>query len=192
MPGHRVTSGERVALRTVESDDVSFVQRAFADPEIRHPLGNPVRSREAIDLSTERGTDRFLVCLEGDAVPTEMPESLPETTDGARDVPPIGQVTVRDAQYKRPELGYWLVPNVHGEGYGREAVSLAVEYAFREYDTPAIGAVAFDCNEASRGLLDSLGFDEEGRMRKFMYVDGAHRDMIQYGLLREAWKGGSA
>jgi RimJ/RimL family protein N-acetyltransferase len=36
-------------------------------------------------------------------------------------------------------------------------------------------------------LLDSLGFTEEGRIRRDMFVDGAYRDTVLYGLLREAW-----
>lgn len=180
MPGPRVASGERVTLRTVESEDVPFIQRAATNPAIRYALGNPVVNREHYELSDETGTDEFLVCLEDDAGPGQPDED---------DVTRIGQVNVMDADYKRPELGYWLVPEVHGQGYGTEAVSLVVEYVFRQYDTPAIGAQAFDSNDASRGLLESLGFTEEGRRRKFMFVDGEHRDMVQYGLLREEWAG---
>ncbi len=177
MPGARITSGERVTLRTVEAEDVPFVQRALANPELRYPMGNPVMNRDGVsDLHEDGGTDRFLVCLDDGG---ENDEDDPRK---------IGQVNVMDADYKRPELGYWLVPEVHGEGYGTEAVSLAIDYVFRAYDTPAIGAEAYDFNDASRGLLESLGFTEEGRRRKYMFVDGAHRDMVLYGLLREEWR----
>ncbi|QLH84037.1 GNAT family N-acetyltransferase [Halosimplex pelagicum] len=180
MPGARVSSGDRVTLRTVEAEDVPFLQRAGANPAIRYPLGARLRNREAIDVSEEEaGTDRLLVCLDGeDAGPGRADED---------DTRPIGAVSVECVDYRRPELGYWLVPAVHGQGYGTEAVGLAIDYVFRSYDKPAVGAGAFDHNDASRGLLESLGFTEEGRRRKFMFVDGAHRDMVQYGLLREEW-----
>jgi ribosomal-protein-alanine N-acetyltransferase len=177
MPGARVASGERVMLRTVEEEDIPFVQRSVV-PEVRYSLGNPVRSREQFELSDERGNDQFLVCLDDDAGPGRPDEGA---------VRPIGVVSVEDADWKRPELGYWLVPEVHGEGYGTEAVALVIECVFRTYDTPAIGAGAFASNDASRGLLESLGFTEEGRRRKYMFIDGEHRDMVQYGLLRQEW-----
>ena len=180
MPGARVASGERVTLRTVESEDVPFLQRAGANREIRYPLGNPVMNREQYEVSDEKGTDRFLVCVDDDAGPSAA---------DADDVRRIGQVSVEGANYRRPELGYWLVPEVHREGYGREAVELVVDYVFRQYDAPAVGAQAFDYNDASRCLLESLGFVEEGRRRKFMFVDGEHRDMVQYGLVREERRG---
>lgn len=180
MPGARIRSGERVTLRAVEREDIPFIQRAFTDPEIRYPIGNPLMSQEQIESGMEESTDRFLVCLDRNDVGPGQPDE--------DDVRRIGVVNVEDADWRRPELGYWLIPNVHGEGYGTEAVSLVIEYVFRVYDHPAVGAVAFDFNEASRGLLESLGFTEEGRIRKERFINGAYRDTIQYGLLRREWR----
>jgi ribosomal-protein-alanine N-acetyltransferase len=179
MPGARIEHGERVTLRTVEEEDVPFVQRASANPTIRYPLGSPLRNRGQVEDWDTEGSDRFLVCLDDDAGPGHPDEGA---------VRPVGVVSVEDADWKRPELGYWLVPEVHGEGYGTEAVALVVEYVFRSYDTPAIGAGAFAFNDASQGLLESLGFTKEGRRRKYMFIDGEHRDMVQYGLLRSGWR----
>ena len=180
MPGARIASGERVTLRTVEDEDTGFLQRASTNPEIRYPLGSPLKSRgEVEEWNEEHDADRFLVCLD-DAGPGQ-----PDEDD---DVRRIGVVSVEDADWKRPELGYWLVPEVHGQGYGTESVSLVVDYAFREYDTPIVAAGAFDSNDASRALLESLGFTEEGRRRKFMFVDGEYVDRVEYGLLREEWR----
>lgn len=179
MPGARVAAGERVTLRTVEDEDLPFLQRGFADPAIRYPMGNPVRNRAELEGSYEDdGGDHFVVCLDDDAGP-----GAPD--DG--DVRPVGAGHVGDVDWKRPELGYWLVPEVRGEGYGSEAVALLVEHAFRTYDAPAVGAGAYAFNDASRGLLESLGFVEEGRRRNYMFVDGEYRDMVQYGLLRSEW-----
>lgn len=179
MPGARVASGERVALRTFEREDVAFRQRGCT-ADLRHDLGARVRNRAQLEEAFEDdGADRFVVCLDA----ADAPDAGPDEGDVER----IGMVSVEDADWKRPELGYWLVPEVHREGYGSEAVSLAIDYAFRTYHTPAVGAGAFAANDASRGLLESLGFVEEGRRRKFMFVDGEHRDVVQYGLLREEW-----
>lgn len=181
MPGARITSGERVTLRTPESEDVSFVQRASANPEVRYPIGNPLRNREAIDVDYDEG-DHFLVCVDDDAGP-----GAPEEDEVRR----IGQVDVTDASWRRPTLGYWLVPEVHGEGYGTEAVSLVVDFVFRTHDHPAVGAEVYEFNEASRRLLESLGFEEEGRIRRDRFIDGRYVDTLQYGLLREDWRDGS-
>lgn len=180
MPGARISSGKRVTLRTVEREDLPFLQRSHTNPEIRYPLGSPLANREAVEeFFEDDDADRFLVCLDGE-------DAGPGTPDEG-DVERLGVVGVEDADWRRPELGYWLVPEVHGEGYGTEAVSLVVEYVFRTYDHPAVGAAAYDFNDASRGLLESLGFEEEGRVRKDRFIDGEYVDTVQYGLLREEW-----
>lgn len=181
MPGAVVSDGERVTLRTVEEEDTSFCQRAFANPRVRVPLGNPVRSRSELGnvAETDDG-DQFIVCLDGDSAGLGSPEAENTTR--------IGWVGVDDVSYRRPDLAFWLAPEFHGEGYGREAVSLLVDYTFATYDHPAVGAIAYEFNDESRGLLDSLGFEEEGRIRRDRFIDGEYIDTIQYGLLREAWR----
>ena len=182
MPGARIQRGDRIALRTVEREDVPFLQRAFANPEIRYPLGNGIhRTLEEVERRFEDDDQRqFLVCLEPE-------DAAPGAPDGD-EVRPIGAVAITGADWRRPELVYWLVPDVHGDGYGNEAVSMVLEYVFRVYDTPAVGAGVYDHNDASRGLLESLGFTEEGRLRRYMFVDGEYRDLCQYGLLRREWR----
>jgi RimJ/RimL family protein N-acetyltransferase len=182
MPGPLVERGDRVTLRTVEREDVPFLQRAFADPALRYPLGNPthVNQEQVEERFEDDSHQRFLACIDGaDATPGQPDED--ETT-------PIGVLTVVDLDWSRTDLAYWLVPEHQGEGYGAEAVSLVVDNVFRTIDTPSLGATAFDFNDASRGLLESLGFTEEGRERKARYVDGEYRDAVRYGILREEWR----
>lgn len=182
MPGARVARGECVTLRTTEEEDMRLLQRMRTNPALKVPLGNPVTSRtEMVDeWPRDDDADRFTVCLDGDG-------AGPGTPDDA-ETQPVGFVNVEDASWRRPELGYGIVQEHHGQGYGTEAVALAVDYCFRTYPHPAIGAGAFAFNDASRGLLASLGFSEEGRTRRDMFVDGEYRDMVQYCLLREEWE----
>lgn len=180
MPGAVVSRGERVCLRTGESEDLPFVQRALANPRLRYPIGNPVRSRgELEEGGAESDSDRFVVCREADPDP-DSPDD---------DVERVGVVSVSDADWRRPELGYWVAQEHQGQGYGREAVSLAVDFTFRTYDHPGVEARVFDFNDASIELLESLEFEQEGRLRDRRFIDGAYRDTLWYGLQRADWDG---
>ena len=180
MPGAVVSEGERVTLRTVEEEDRTFCQRASANPEIRVGIGNPVRSRAELgDVAEKEDGDQFLVCLDDEAAGLGSPDEEQTTR--------IGWVGVDDVSYRRPDLAYWLATEFHGEGYGTEAVALLVDYTFATYDHPAVGAIAYDFNDASRGLLESLGFEEEGKIRRDRFIDGEYVDTVHYGLLREEW-----
>lgn len=180
MPGPRVTQGERVSLRTLETEDVPFHQRGCTNPEIRYPIGSPVRNQEQIDVTEDDGSDNFVVCLDGDEAGPGDP-----TLD---QVQRIGMVHVDDVDWRRPDLAYWVAPEFQGEGYGAEAIELLIDYVFRTYAHPAVGAGAYDFNDASRGLLESLGFSEEGRIRRDRFIDGEYIDRIEYGLLRKEWE----
>lgn len=183
MPGARVASGERVTLRTVEKEDIPFLQRGSANPEIRYPTGSALRNQDQLEDQFEEdfgGGDQFLVCLDG----AEAGPGPPDEDDVRR----IGFIMVSESDGSRPKIGFFLVPEVHGQGYGKESVSLALDYVFRTYAHPAVGARTFPFNGASRGLLESLGFTEEGRNRKDEFWDGEYRDKVLYGLLRREWR----
>lgn len=178
MPGARIATDGDVTLRSLEAEDLPFLQRSFTNPEIRYPIGNPLKTRTDLEERHEDGdTPQFLVCLD---------DAGPGTPD--EEVERIGAASVDDVDWRRPDLGYWLKPEVHGQGYGKAAVSLVVDYVFRTYDHPAVGACAYEFNEASRGLLESLGFEEEGLTRRDRFIDGEYVDTVQYVLLREDWR----
>lgn len=185
MPGPVVVAGERVTFRTVERDDAAFLQRSTTDPRVRWSLGsfrhgNREERREQLQSNAE-GDDSyaFLVCLDVADAPAGHP--------GEDETTRIGAVTVHGVDGDRAWLSYWLLPEHHGEGYGGEAAELAVNYAFRTTSVHAVSAGAYDFNDASRGLLESLGFTEDVHEREVGYVDGEYRDAYAYSLLRREW-----
>lgn len=169
----RFLGGERVTLRPVEREDAEFVQRASNEPELRVPLGGsrPANEAQVTDSIQNRAESDdcidLLVCLDE----------------------PIGNVQLERLSRTRPTISYWIVTERQGEGYATEAVSLVIDYLFETFDRPGVYAFTSDGNEASRGLLESLGFRQEGRFRKDQFVDGEYVDTVHYGLLREAWTG---
>lgn len=183
MPGARVASGERVTLRTAEREDVPFLQRAYANPELRYPLGWDVKNRASLEAEIDDGLghdELFVVCLDGDDAGPGQPDE--------DHVQRIGCIVAGTPERARTGIGFWIVPAVQGEGFGTEAVSLALDYVFRVYPHPAVHAETLPHNDASRGLLESLGFRQDGRSRKTAFWNGEYRDSIPYSLLRAEWR----
>jgi ribosomal-protein-alanine N-acetyltransferase len=182
MPGSRIASGERVTLRTAEKEDAPFLQRAHANPELRYPLGWEIKGRDEIaaDIENDLGHDElFLVCLDDEGAGAGPPDE--------GDAQRIGAVVATTPDQFRVGIGFWLIPTVQGEGYGTEAVSLVLDHLFRVNPAPAVYAKVLPHNEASRGLLESLGFTQEGRARKEAFWEGEYQDSIMYSILREEW-----
>ncbi|MBN1877925.1 MAG: GNAT family N-acetyltransferase [Anaerolineae bacterium] len=74
-------------------------------------------------------------------------------------------------------------PGNWGQGFGTEALSLALNFAFNELNLYRIQATVFSYNERSDALFQKLGFQREGTFREFIQRDGQRYDMMLYGLL---------
>ncbi|WP_435348081.1 GNAT family N-acetyltransferase [Haloarchaeobius sp. HRN-SO-5] len=189
MPGPTFATGDRITLRTVEEEDAEFLAAHSNDPRIRNPM--TFTGPRSVDEVREHVDDdgdgaRFLACVEGEDAGYD--ERF-VTGDG---VEPVGFVMLFhvDQRAGSGEVAYWLAPPAHGEGYSTEAVSLALDYAFGTRRLHRIKARALESNVASRGLLESLGFREEGVERDAKFVRGEHVDVHWYGLLDDEWREG--
>lgn len=84
------------------------------------------------------------------------------------------------------ELGYWLAEDFWGQGIMTEAVQrICQEGAGRWDDLVRIYAEPFDCNTASRRVLEKAGFQLEGTLRSNAVKNGKVLDMTMYALVRE-------
>ena len=74
-----------------------------------------------------------------------------------------------------------------GQGYGTEAVSLALGYAFNELNLHRVCLNVMSYNTNAIALYEKLGFTKEGIQREHVKKDGQHFDMIFYGMLSREW-----
>lgn len=176
MPGPVFLSDDRVELRTVEAEDLDFLAEWRNDPAVRQwmPRAHPT------DGATLR--ERFEGYLSDD----DSVNLLACDPDGDD---PLGMVSLFDVvpESGRGRLSAWLATHAQGEGYGTAATELLIAHAFRERRLEKLVAGALADNEPSRGLLETVGFEQEGLQRRHYYVRGEWKDRAVYGLLREEW-----
>ncbi|MBI5652036.1 MAG: GNAT family N-acetyltransferase [Chloroflexi bacterium] len=79
-----------------------------------------------------------------------------------------------------------------GKGYAREALRLALAYAFGELNLYRLTAIAPEYNARARHLLECAGFVIEVRRRQAIARDGKRWDLLAYGMLREEWVKGNS
>lgn len=77
---------------------------------------------------------------------------------------------------------YW------GKGYGREAVNLLIEYAFRYRNFRRVWLWVHADNERAIRAYRACGFVVEGRLREHMYSNGRYVDAVYMGILRSDWE----
>lgn len=73
-------------------------------------------------------------------------------------------------------------------GYGSQALSLLLRYAFGELNLFRVTAVAPAYNEGAIRLFQKFGFVEEVRRRNALHRDGRFWDVIGFGLLNAEWR----
>lgn len=174
MPGPVFIDGDQVTLRTIEEEDLPFLQQGVNDRTIWRAIGriDPVNAEQERDffedVVCEDGSVQLLVCADGDPVGT------------------IG-LHLEEGAVRAAELGYWIAPDHHGNGYGSEAAELLTTYGFDQQGCHRIDARVFEFNDASQALLESIGFQHEGRRREATFIDGEYQDILWYGMLAEEW-----
>lgn len=74
------------------------------------------------------------------------------------------------------------------KGYGSQALSMMLRYAFGELNLYRVTAVVPAYNEGALRLFQKFGFMEEIRRRKALNRDGAFWDLVSFGLLNSEWQ----
>ncbi len=73
------------------------------------------------------------------------------------------------------------------QGYGAEALGLALQFAFQELNLHRVQLTVFSYNQRAIALYEKLGFRREGIFREHLERDGTRFDMYLYGMLRPEW-----
>ena len=81
-------------------------------------------------------------------------------------------------------IGYWLNAAHQGQGYMREALGLAIDYALETLALHRINAACLPGNAKSIALLKALGFEEEGFAKAYYRINGVWEDHALFGLTR--------
>ena len=81
--------------------------------------------------------------------------------------------------------GVGIGPEHKGNGYAAEAVLLVMRFMFDERRFQKCEAQVYDYNSASISLHRKLGFTEEGRLRRHLFLAGEYHDELLFGMTVE-------
>jgi RimJ/RimL family protein N-acetyltransferase len=167
--------GARVRLRATHTRDIDASFELHADPEVmRYWSTLPMQTRAQAEARVRAQIDSFgarqalawaITMREHDAF--------------------IGNVTLFkiDPEHRRCEIGYSLLRAFWGSGYAREALQLAIAFAFDTLGMHRIEADIDPRNTRSITLIERLGFQREGLLRERWRVGDEVSDTALYALL---------
>ncbi len=175
--------GKSVLLRPVKRSDISYFLKWFNDPEVIQyltlylPMTEMAEEKYIEELGTTRAKSdvSFVIeVIEGDSIK------------------PIGNCGLHEINSKDHNANFGIVigeKDYWSKGYGIEATRLLINYGFQQLNLHRISSTAVAFNERSIKFHKKVGFREEGRLRQDIFKNGQYHDLLQFGILREEWRG---
>lgn len=165
--------GPRIALRAVERDDLVRLQELSQHVDLIMLLDDTWEpkslARRERDFEKHLDETRFVIVVEGRV---------------------IGICGFHSGNRYSGTTSFFigiLDPEYLGQGYGREAVELLIDYAFRIQNWRRLSIQALATNQRAIRCYQSCGFVIEGQLREECYSNGQYVDLISMGLLRSEW-----
>ena len=170
--------GESVELRRHARGNYSLYAEWYGDPEVWHltswtsaPLGRPAVERLFDEREKSVADDSFAIHLKDEKEPVGV----------------ISLMNASDANASA-DLSIILGPSEErNQGYGADAISTLLDYAFGELELHRVGLSVFEFNEPAVSTYEKLGFRKEGRYREAVKRDETFHDAILMSILQTEW-----
>jgi aminoglycoside 6'-N-acetyltransferase len=171
--------GTNVVLRPIQDEDWPTIEKWGRDPNAlwgpyqRFQLDHVPQLRQAYQktqLLTREGSFLLIETVQDTAVVGFVRYTL---------------IAFPDADTPYPEIGFGIPElDAQGKGYASEAVKLLVDYLFDGYPVERIAAFTDAENVPAQRVLEKVGFQQEGRLRRSMFRAGEWHDILIYAVLR--------
>ena len=167
-------TGERIQLTALEAADfpslLPFFQDMAALAYYIPTTARPLNREQLVELLADWNDGR---------------ESFVFAVRDAQQIVGLVNLDGLDWANSHAEIGIALTSqSARGQGYAYEALSLLIDFAFRELGLHRLWARIIDGNEPSLKLFAKLGFQLEGRMTGHVRRRGEFRDMLIFGLVK--------
>lgn len=176
-------AGGRVALREFRQEDISGIRSWATDVETTRTLGGAYLRPQTWEQS-----ERYLSgLLEGDVGGVHMVIADRESLRY------LGQCSLAmvDNVARHAELAVVMCPACQNQGLGQEGIRLMLSFAFGQMNLNRVYLKVHADNARAIGCYERCGFVREGILRAHAFGDGAYKDVVMMGILREEFEAGS-
>lgn len=165
--------GKRLRLRSMHERYAEDILREFTEEIVRYMIPVPPKNIAEALAFISRTRDGMRDCrdLAFAILKSDTEEFLGVCGFHGHDTP------------ETPELGIWIKKDAHGNGYGREAITMLVDWAIQNIGFDYLVYPVDRANFASRRIPESLGgaiFKE----RKAKRMNGEFLDEVVYRISR--------
>lgn len=169
---------ERLMLRNYKEADLAEMHRLWSDKKTMYYLDDILAN--TIDESAKylktgmENLDGHYFCI----CEKSVDRFIGSVGYTITEITPLGKIV---------HLGYMLLPEYHGRGYMPEATKKVIEFAFTVDDCIRITTGCHKENDASRKVLERVGFRKEAEKIKAVYHDGVMKDRLEYAINKDEY-----
>jgi RimJ/RimL family protein N-acetyltransferase len=177
-PGRRrfMIAGEHVILRAFEREDAERCYRWMNDPSIVRTL----KTRYPIAFQNEmEWLDRAM-----HASATERHFAIERKDDRTH----IGNASIHEIDWVSRVSSFGMFigePSAWNRGFGSDAISTLVRFAFEEMNLQKLRINVFEYNDRAKHVLETHGFVQEGRLRREFFREGTYHDILVFSTFRD-------
>ncbi|KAL7917988.1 acyl-CoA N-acyltransferase [Trichoderma austrokoningii] len=189
-PVNTIFVSERLVYRSVQTSDLDTFYKIISEPGCME-LGDPLIPRPP----NQKSMDEFVGSYQNKALLFVFICLQEKSEDGKVTAgKPIGSLNLSSPSLQTREdhrstsYGIWLLEEYRGKGYGREATTWAVDWAFSYAGVDRIDLWSFSFNEAAIQLWEKIGFKLEGRKRENVWFQRRWFDTTLYSILEHEWE----
>lgn len=168
--------GKKIHLKNIEEKDIEQllvlenepIVRLFGDDDIPYPV-------------TKESLTKFIHL------------KVPNHTFGIFDNESkelVGNIAIFDVNqvHLHCEFSIMIGDSWQGNGFGKEAIHLIVDFIFNYLPSNKIKLQVFSFNEKAIHLYKKCGFKHEGTLREELFRFGKFQNIENFSLLRSEWK----
>lgn len=169
--------GDKLLLSKVSINDLDFICRIECDKslwkfeEFVHSNEDVVREEYIGKIERRKeGNYDFIVNLE---------------VDGRKTPIGLAQIWSYNDYRKSWEIGFAILPEYRGRGFGREAAKLLLEFAFTKLNAHKVVGMCNSNNISSATLMEHIGMVREAIFKEELFWQNRWTDQYFYSILEK-------
>jgi len=176
---HTIKVNEEFELTQIYQSDRACIARYINDPEIYN-------NTLVIPYPYSEEDAEFYINMVQDAEKEErVHKSWAIRHQNGEMVGGIGLLYNDGLDSHRSELGYWISRHLWGKGIMTQVVKTFTDYILENTDLIKLCATVFETNKASARVLEKVGYESEGFLKKHYLKDGKYLNGVAYAIIKD-------
>lgn len=170
--------GEKLLLSKISINDLDFICRIKCDKNLWY-------FEESVESDEKVVRDKYLHRIEESEKVSNYDFVVTLALDKSKT--PIGLVHIRSyTDYRKSwEIGYAILPEYSGQGYGSESAKLLLQFAFEQLNAHKVVGMCNSNNTRSAGLMEHIGMAREGIFKEELFWRNKWVDQYYYSILEK-------